>query len=152
MHRAQAEAVLGAGVAVIIDKPFAPTAADAIIAASEAAGAPVFVFQNRRWDADLLTLRRLLADGALGDVVRFESSFERWSAPKTGRWQTRVTPAEGGGILFDLGSHLVDQALVLFGPAQVTAAETRIVHTGGASEDDAFVSLLHAGECGRTSR
>ncbi|KQQ00781.1 MULTISPECIES: Gfo/Idh/MocA family protein [unclassified Rathayibacter] len=145
VHRAQAEAVLAAGVAVIVDKPFVPTAADAdaIIAASEEAGAPVFVFQNRRWDADFLTLQRLLREEALGDVLRFESSFERWSAPKTGRWQARVTPAEGGGILFDLGSHLVDQALVLFGPAVATAAETRVVHSGGASEDDAFVSLLH---------
>ncbi|SMH35861.1 Predicted dehydrogenase [Rathayibacter oskolensis] len=147
VHRAQAEAVLGVGVAVIIDKPFAPSVADAdaIIAASEAGGAPVFVFQNRRWDADFLTVQRLLRDGALGDVIRFESSFERWSAPKTGRWQTTIGADEGGGILFDLGSHLVDQVLVLFGPATVTAAETRVVHPGGASEDDAFVSLLHAG-------
>ncbi|PPF82830.1 oxidoreductase [Rathayibacter rathayi] len=145
VHREQAVRALEAGVAVVIDKPFAPSTADAdaIIAASEASGAPVFVFQNRRWDADLLTLRRLLHKGVLGDVIRFESTFERWSAPKTGRWQSRIGVAEGGGILFDLGSHLVDQALLLFGPATVTAAETRVVHAGGASEDDAFVSLLH---------
>ena len=145
VHREQAEQVLAAGVAVVIDKPFAPSTADvdAILAASEAAAAPVFVFQNRRWDADFLTLRRLLGEGALGEVIRFESTFERWSAPKTGRWQTAIGPEQGGGILFDLGSHLVDQALVLFGPAVVTAAETRVVHEGGASEDDAFVSLRH---------
>ncbi|KZX21605.1 Gfo/Idh/MocA family oxidoreductase [Rathayibacter tanaceti] len=147
VHREQAEAALAAGAAVVIDKPFAPSTADAdaIIAASEASGAPVFVFQNRRWDSDLLTLRRLLAEGALGEVFRFESTFERWSTPKTGRWQNRIGTHEGGGILFDLGSHLVDQALMLFGPASVTAAETRVVHPGGASEDDAFVSLLHGG-------
>ncbi|AZZ55448.1 Gfo/Idh/MocA family oxidoreductase [Rathayibacter iranicus] len=147
VHRAQAEQVLAAGVAVVIDKPFAPSTADAdaIIAASEASGAPVFVFQNRRWDSDLLTLRRLLAEGALGQVLRFESSFERWSAQKTGRWQSEIGVPEGGGILFDLGSHLIDQALLLFGPARVTAAETRVVHPGGASEDEAFVSLLHRG-------
>ncbi|WP_249028216.1 Gfo/Idh/MocA family protein [Rathayibacter tritici] len=129
----------------MIDKPFAPSTADAdaIIAASEASGAAVFVFQNRRWDADLLTLRRLLDEGALGEVLRFESTFERWSARKTGRWQSEIGVAEGGGILFDLGSHLVDQALLLFGPATVTAAETRVAHEGSASEDDAFVSLLH---------
>ncbi|MBO0982338.1 Gfo/Idh/MocA family oxidoreductase [Rathayibacter sp. SD072] len=145
VHREQAVAVLEAGVAVVVDKPFAPSVADAeaIIAASEASRAPVLVFQNRRWDADLLTLQRLLGEGALGDVLRFESTFERWSAPKTGRWQGEIGPEQGGGILFDLGSHLVDQALVLFGPAVVTAAETRIVHPGGASEDDAFLSLLH---------
>lgn len=147
VHREQAVAVLEAGVAVVIDKPFAPSVADAdaILAASEASGAPVLVLQNRRWDADFLTLRRLLDEGALGEVVRFESTFERWSAPKTGRWQSAIGPEQGGGILFDLGSHLVDQALVLFGPATVTAAETRVVHAGGASEDDAFVSLLHRG-------
>ncbi|QHC70584.1 Gfo/Idh/MocA family oxidoreductase [Rathayibacter sp. VKM Ac-2801] len=145
VHREQAVRVLEAGAAVVIDKPFAPSTADAdaIIAASERSGAPVFVFQNRRWDADLLTLRRLLGEGVLGEVLRFESTFERWSAPKTGRWQSGTGPAEGGGILFDLGSHLVDQALLLFGPAVVTAAETRTVHEGSASEDDAFVSLLH---------
>jgi scyllo-inositol 2-dehydrogenase (NADP+) len=147
VHREQAVAVLEAGVAVVVDKPFAPSVADAeaIIAASEASGAPVLVFQNRRWDADFLTLQRLLGEGALGAVLRFESTFERWSAPKTGRWQSAIGPEQGGGILFDLGSHLIDQALVLFGPATVTAAETRVVHPGGASEDDAFVSLLHAG-------
>ncbi|QHC60783.1 Gfo/Idh/MocA family oxidoreductase [Rathayibacter sp. VKM Ac-2760] len=145
VHREQAEQVLSAGVAVVIDKPFAPSTADvdAILAASEAGGAPVFVFQNRRWDADLLTVRRLLREGALGEVIRFESTFERWSAPKTGRWQAEIAPEQGGGILFDLGSHLVDQALLLFGPAVVTAAETRVVHAGSAAEDDAFVSLLH---------
>lgn len=145
VHRAQAVAALQSGSAVVIDKPFAPNVADAdaIIAASEESGHPVFVFQNRRWDGDFLTIRRLLAERALGTVIRFESTFERWGAPKQGRWQTQIPVAEGGGILFDLGSHLIDQALHLFGPADVVAAETRILHHGGASEDDAFVSLLH---------
>lgn len=146
VHGEQALAALAAGSAVVIDKPFAPTLveADAIIAASEAAQRPVFVFQNRRWDADLLTIRRLLAEQALGAVHRFESTFERWGTPKHGRWQAQIPISQGGGILFDLGSHLVDQALHLFGPAKVTAAETRVLHPGGVSEDDAFVSLLHA--------
>ncbi|NQX13632.1 Gfo/Idh/MocA family oxidoreductase [Microbacteriaceae bacterium VKM Ac-2855] len=145
VHREQAVAALDAGSAVVIDKPFAPTVADAdaIIAASERSGRPVFVFQNRRWDADLLTVRRLLRENRLGRVLRFESTFERWSEPKRGRWQTSIPVSQGGGILFDLGSHLIDQTLLLFGPAAVTTAETSILHHGGASEDDAFVSLLH---------
>lgn len=147
VHRQQAVAALEAGAAVVIDKPFAPTLAEAdeIIAASERAGRPVFVFQNRRWDADFLTLQRILAEHRLGRVLRFESTFERWSEPKRGRWQTSIPVAQGGGILFDLGSHLIDQAVQLFGPATVTTAETSILHHGGASEDDAFVSLLHSG-------
>ncbi|NQX27834.1 Gfo/Idh/MocA family oxidoreductase [Microbacteriaceae bacterium VKM Ac-2854] len=147
VHREQAVAALEAGSAVVIDKPFAPSLADAdaIIAASERADKPVFVFQNRRWDADFITLRKLLEENRLGRVLRFESTFERWSEPKRGRWQTEIPVSKGGGILFDLGSHLIDQALQLFGPATVTAAETSILHHGGASEDDAFVSLLHEG-------
>jgi predicted dehydrogenase len=74
------------------------------------------VFQNRRWDGDFLTVRRILASGELGDVYQFESSFEHW-APEAGpRWQDVTPAAHGGGVAFDLGSHLVDQALILFGP------------------------------------
>lgn len=145
VHRQQGVAALEAGAAVVVDKPFAPSLddVDALIAASESAGRPLIVFQNRRWDGDFLTVRRLLDEGAFGDVVRFESTFERWGAPKVGRWQSQVTVAAGGGILFDLGSHLVDQALQLFGPAETTAAETRMLRLDGASEDDAFISLAH---------
>lgn len=145
VHREQAVTALEAGAAVVIDKPFAPSVADAeaIIEAADAAGAPVTVFQNRRWDGDFLTVRRLVESGALGTVHRFESTFERFGAPKRDQWQGQITPAQGGGILFDLGSHLIDQALTLFGPARLEVAELRAVREGLGSEDDAFVSLLH---------
>jgi predicted dehydrogenase len=144
VHPQQALAAFDAGSHVVIDKPFAPSVADAkqIIAKAETTGKRLAVFQNRRWDGDFRTVQQLIADGALGEVFRFESTFERWGTPKPGQWQEEITPGQGGGILFDLGSHLVDQALHMFGPAHVEAAELRAVR-GGASEDDAFLSLLH---------
>ena len=145
VHREQAIAALEAGAAVVVDKPFAPSVADAeaIIAAADRAGRPLTVFQNRRWDGDFLTVRRLLDEGALGRVHRFVSSFERFGAAKRELWQGRLTPEQGGGILFDLGSHLVDQALTLFGPASLEHAELSTVREGLGSEDDAFLSLRH---------
>jgi len=145
VHREQAVAALEGGAAVVIDKPFVPSVADAeaIIAAAEAAQRPLTVFQNRRWDGDFLTVQRLLERGALGTVHRFVSTFERFGAPKHDQWQGQITPAQGGGILFDLGSHLIDQALTLFGPATLEVAELRSVREGLASEDDAFLSLRH---------
>ena len=101
------------------------------------------VFQNRRWDGDFLTVRKLIREGALGQVHRFESTFERWSPEVRKRWQDTTTTSQGAGIVFDLGSHLVDQALQLFGPATLTAAELSILRPGSVSADDAFLSLLH---------
>jgi predicted dehydrogenase len=145
VHREQAVAALEAGAAVVIDKPFVPSVADAeaIIAAAEKAGRPLTVFQNRRWDGDFRTVTRLVQSGALGTVHRFESTFERFGAPRQGTWQGQISPAQGGGILFDLGSHLIDQALTLFGPATLEVAELRAVREGLGSEDDAFLSLRH---------
>ena len=102
------------------------------------------VFQNRRWDGDFLTLRRLLAEGALGDVHRFESRFERWRpTPKEG-WRESGDPADAGGTLYDLGSHLIDQALVLWGPVARVYAEVDRRRPGVQVDDDAFVALEHA--------
>lgn len=145
VHREQAIAALEAGAAVVIDKPFAPTVADAeaIIASAHAAGRPLTVFQNRRWDGDFLTVRRLVDERALGRIHRVESTFERMGAAKREQWQGQLTPAQGGGILFDLGSHLVDQVLTLLGPATLEHAELTTVREGLGSEDDAFLSLRH---------
>ncbi len=145
-HLEQGLAALEAGAAVVIDKPFVPTVSDAkkLIAAAEDADRVLTVFQNRRWDGDFLTVKRLIAEGALGTVHRFESTFERWSGPNRDRWQDTTTIEQGAGITYDLGSHLVDQALQLFGPAVVEQAELQIVRDGAVSDDDAFISLLHS--------
>jgi predicted dehydrogenase len=144
VHLSQGLAALEAGSAVVIDKPFVPSVLDAkkLIAKSDEVGKPLIVFQNRRWDGDFLTLAKLVRSGQLGTVHRFESTFERWGTPKPGQWQETTTIAQGAGITFDLGSHLIDQALHLFGPATVEQAEMAYVR-GAASEDDSFISLLH---------
>jgi predicted dehydrogenase len=144
-HLEQGLAALKAGAAVVVDKPFAPSvaAAEALIAAAAAVQRPLIVFHNRRWDGDFLTVKKLIASGRLGDVTRFESTFERWAGPRRERWQDTTTPAEGAGITFDLGSHLIDQALQLFGPVAQLHAELKVQRAGGVSEDDTFVSLRH---------
>jgi predicted dehydrogenase len=135
-------------LAVVVDKPLAATAQEAkdLAARARERGRLVTVFQNRRWDGDFLTARRLIEDGDLGEVVRFESRFERWRPePKEGAWRENADPADAGGLLFDLGSHLVDQALVLFGRARTVYAEVDVRRPGAAVDDDTFVAITHAG-------
>lgn len=147
-HVPLAEAALAAGLAVVVDKPLAPSAAEGrrLIETARRRGLPLTAFHNRRWDGDFLTLRRLVERGALGRVLRFESRFERWRPePKPG-WRQRGGAAEAGGVLFDLGSHLIDQALVLFGPVQRVAAELAPGYDGAEVDNDAFVALDHS--CG----
>lgn len=144
-HLEQGLAAFAAGASVVVDKPFAASVAEAeqLISAAKSANRPLAVFQNRRWDSDFLTVKKLLSAGQLGEVHRFESTFERWSPALRDRWQDTTTVAQGAGITFDLGSHLVDQALHLFGPASVDHAELSIIREGGTSDDEAFISLLH---------
>ncbi|WP_433547480.1 Gfo/Idh/MocA family protein [Streptomyces sp. CA-294286] len=145
-HVALATAALEAGLAVVVDKPLAATAAEARGLAALAAdrGLLLSVFQNRRWDNDFLTLRALLADGELGDVQRFESRFERWRPQPKGGWRESGDPAEIGGLLYDLGSHVVDQALTLFGPVTHVYAESDVRRPGAEADDDTFLALTHA--------
>jgi scyllo-inositol 2-dehydrogenase (NADP+) len=92
-----------------------------------------------------LTLSRLLDEGALGQVHRFESRFERWRPQvKADSWRERPDPAEAGGLLYDLGSHLIDQSLHWFGPVLSVYAEQRMVRPGAHVDDDVFVALRHA--------
>ncbi|MEW2245776.1 Gfo/Idh/MocA family oxidoreductase [Streptomyces sp. NPDC006975] len=145
-HVPLATAALEAGLPVVVDKPIAGTAAEAraLAALAEDRGLLLSVFQNRRWDNDFLTLRKLLAEGALGDVWRFESRFERWRPQPKGGWRESGDPAEIGGLLYDLGSHVVDQALVLFGPVTQVYAEAVVRRAGAEADDDTFLALTHA--------
>jgi predicted dehydrogenase len=144
-HFPQAKAALEAGLDVVVDKPFAVSSAQGqeLIAVAERLGRVLTVFQNRRWDGDFLTLRKLLAGEALGSVARFESRFERWSPAISKAWKASATAADGGGVLFDLGTHLIDQALQLFGPAVVVHAELQIRRPEEKADDDSFVVLRH---------
>ncbi|MEV4555441.1 Gfo/Idh/MocA family oxidoreductase [Kitasatospora sp. NPDC049285] len=145
-HLPVARAALEAGLPVVVDKPVAATAAEAAALADFAAerGLLLTVFQNRRWDADFRTVRALLAEDALGEVHRFESRFERWRPEVGDGWRESADPADAGGILYDLGSHLVDQALTLFGPVREVYAEVDARRPGAAVDDDAFLALTHA--------
>ncbi len=145
-HAPLAKAALAAGCHVVIDKPFAVTAEDARELASLAArhGRLAIPFQNRRFDADVLTLQRLLRDGALGAVHRFESRYERWRPTPKPRWTVEGADSRGEGLLLDLMVHLVDQALVLFGPARDVYAEFDRRHPQVHVIDDVFVALTHA--------
>ena len=139
-------AALEAGLPVVIDKPLAATSADGqrLEAAARQRKLMLTVFHNRRWDGDMLTVQRLLAEGALGDVLRFESRFDRWRPQRAGdAWRERGDRAEAGGVLFDLGSHLVDQALVLFGEVDGVYAEVDRRRTGALVDDDVFLALRH---------
>jgi len=128
-----------------VDKPFAVTSAqgEELIALAGHLGRVLTVFHNRRWDGDFLTLQKLLAAEALGRVTRFESRFERWSPAIAKAWKARATASDGGGVLFDLGSHLIDQALQLFGPATVLHAELQARRSDERADDDVFLVLQH---------
>ncbi len=145
-HASQAAAAIDAGLAVVVDKPLAVTPAEGeqLVEAALARGIMLTVFQNRRWDGNFLTVRRLVEDRSLGQVSRFESRFERWRPePKPG-WRESGSPDDAGGLLYDLGSHLVDQALVLLGPVVSVYAEVDARRPTVQTDDDVFVALTHA--------
>ncbi len=135
-----------AGTPVVVDKPVATTAADArrVRDAADAAGVPVAVYHNRRWDGDFRTLRSLLDGGRLGTVSRLVSRFERWRPAVAGGWRESGDPEAGGGVLLDLGPHLVDQALQVFGPVARVYAEVDARRPGAEVPDDVFLALEHA--------
>jgi predicted dehydrogenase len=146
-HVPLAQAALESGAHVVVDKPFAPTAdeARAIGALAERVSRLAIPYQNRRWDGDFLTVQRLLRENRFGDVMRFESRFERWrAAPKPG-WIVPDAAARAEGVVYDIGTHLIDQALVLWGPVTSVYAELEQRHPEVQVEDEAFISLVHAG-------
>lgn len=143
-HVPLALAAIEAGLPVVVDKPLAPSAAEGrrLIEASEERQVLLTVFQNRRWDGDFRTVQALAAADLLGPLVRFESRFERYRPePREGTWRESPEPDEAGGLLFDLGSHLIDQALVLLGPPWSVYAELNVQRPGARVDDDTFVSL-----------
>jgi scyllo-inositol 2-dehydrogenase (NADP+) len=144
-HVPLARAAIEAGLAVVVDKPLAATADEgrALVRDAHERDVMLTVFQNRRWDGDFLTVLGLLEEGALGDVARFESRFERWRPDLSGGWRESGDPQDAGGLLNDLGSHLVDQALVLFGPVTQVYAELDSRRIGVQTDDDSFVALRH---------
>jgi predicted dehydrogenase len=142
-HFELARKALSAGKHVVVDKPFTVTADDAAQLISLAAQHRrlLSVFQSRRWDADLLTLRQILAQGLLGKVIQFESRYDRYRPEPRQRWREQAVP--GSGIWFDLGSHLVDQALQLFGPPEAVYSDLELQRQGAQAVDYFHVVLRY---------
>ncbi|MBB5789472.1 Gfo/Idh/MocA family protein [Jiangella mangrovi] len=144
-HAELALAVVDRGLAAVVDKPLTVHLADAeaLIARAESTGAVLTAFQNRRWDGDFLTVRRLVESGALGEVRRFESRFEWLSARPRPPWKSGTSGRDGGGVAYDLGSHLIDQAVQLFGPVADVYGELDAHRPGRVNDDDSFIALTH---------
>lgn len=145
-HVPLAKAALSAGLPVVVDKPLAVTAGQArdLVELARENGLMLTVFQNRRWDGDFLTLDRLISAGELGEVTRLESRFERWRPVPRGGWRETGGADEAAGLLYDLGSHLVDQVLRLLGPVVDVYAESDTRRPGVNADDDTFIALSHA--------
>lgn len=141
LHAEQARAAIAAGKHLVIDKPLAPTLAEARDIAERArqAGTILSVFHNRRWDSDFLTLRSLIETGQLGDIVEFDSHFDRFRPTVGTRWKDQRT----AGVWQDLGPHLVDQALVLFGMPTAVITDLAILKPGGLAPDYARATLVY---------
>jgi scyllo-inositol 2-dehydrogenase (NADP+) len=141
VHHALAAAALRAGRHVVVDKPFALATADAdeLIALAAAADRRLSVFHNRRWDGDFLTVRRVLEAGALGEVAELVSRYDRFRPAPRGSWKEAAVP--GSGVLWDLGPHLVDQAVALFGPPQTVWADVGVQRPGVEAVDYAHLVL-----------
>ena len=142
LHAEHALAAIAAGRHVLVDKPFATTLADARrVAAAETGGRSLTVFQNRRWDSDFRTLKRLIAEGVLGEIVQLESHFDRWRPVPAALWKE----ARAGGAWLDLGPHLVDQALQLFGMPEAIDADLATLREGAPAPDYFHVTLRYPG-------
>nr|WP_295111143.1 oxidoreductase [uncultured Caulobacter sp.] len=140
-HAEHARQALAAGKAVLIDKPFATTldGAQALAEQAARAGLLLSVFHNRRWDSDFLTIKQLIADGALGEVTHFESRYDRFRPVVVDQWKERA----GAGTWYGLGPHLVDQALQLFGMPLGVYADFAVQKDSGEAVDYCHVVLRY---------
>ncbi len=146
-HYALAKEILSAGKNVVVDKPMSVTSAEAaeLIRLAKKHNVLLAPFHNRRWDSDFLTVQKLLHEGSLGRLVGFESRFDRWRpAPLTERMWKEKTET-GGGTLLDLGPHLADQALMLFGLPEAVSADVLREKDGPGVDDAITVRLRYPG-------
>src|SRR5215510_11354968 len=142
-HYPLARQCLLAGRDVVVDKPFTTTYREAadLVALAQQRGQMLTVYQNLRSNGDFRTIRRLVESGCLGRIVLYEAHFDRYRLQmRPGAWRERAEP--GSGVFFDLGVHLIDQALVLFGRPEAITADIR-VERDGAVVDDAFDVTMH---------
>jgi predicted dehydrogenase len=143
-HFDLAREFLEAGKHVVIEKPFTPTSAEAdeLTHLAKKAGRKIFVYQNRRWDGDFKTIQQVVYQGYLGEILEYEAHFDRF-APGARRSAWRDEPLPAGGVLYDLGSHLIDQALVLFGLPHSVFADIRMLRAESRVDDCFEVKLFY---------
>ncbi|MBG9798071.1 oxidoreductase [Brevibacillus laterosporus] len=153
LHYEMVKEAIHAGVHIVVEKPFVVTTqeADELIELNKPTGKVLSVYQNRRWDNDFLTIQRLYQEGRLGDIYHFESHYDRYRPEVRDRWRENAGP--GSGILYDLGSHLLDQAIMMFGMPKAVTADVQAQRPGAKTDDYFHVILqyerlrviLHAG-------
>ena len=136
MHFQNAKIALEAGKNVVIEKPFALNTqqADSLINIAQANDLRLTAYQNRRWDADFLTIKRLMDDNLLGEIIDYEARFDRFR-PDVPHGTWKEVPKEGAGNLYNLAPHLADQALALFGTPKSVSATIRTVRAGALTDD-----------------
>ncbi|KAH9222759.1 hypothetical protein DL95DRAFT_380484 [Leptodontidium sp. 2 PMI_412] len=146
-HFTFTKSALQAGKHVIVEKPFVPSSeqADELIAISKETGKLICVYQNRRWDSDFLTVRKLISEGTIGRVVEFETHFDRYKPVKPESWKGTLGMEQAGGVVYDLGTHLIDQAYVLFGLPRSVNAVFENQRDDGSEEPDSITVLLGYG-------
>ena len=147
-HAAIAAAVLARGLPVVVDKPVTPASGQTreLRALARSAGTAVVPFQNRRFDGDFRTVADLVSGGALGALSTFESRYERWQPGVSPRaWKNDPGPGAGTGLLSDLGTHLIDQAVALFGRPHSVYADLAVRRPASRVDDDVFVALGYPG-------
>jgi predicted dehydrogenase len=142
-HAELTRAALLAGKHVVVDKPFTLTLAEArdLARLAQEKHRELLVFHNRRWDSCFLTIRDALERGEIGRVTRFHSHFDRFRPQVRDRWRENGEP--GSGILYDLGPHLIDQALMLFGAPQAVSADIAVLREGGQADDEVRITLRY---------
>jgi scyllo-inositol 2-dehydrogenase (NADP+) len=143
-HYEFARAAILAGKHVVVDKPFTVLSSEAqqLVDLAKSRHRILTVFQNRRWDGDFLTVSEIVRSQRLGRLVEFASSFDRFRPGlKPGAW--REEPGPGAGLLYDIGPHLVDQALVLFGMPTALRADIRVERDNAATDDRFEVALQY---------
>ncbi|PQE12888.1 hypothetical protein CJF30_00002800 [Rutstroemia sp. NJR-2017a BBW] len=144
------KSALQAGKHVLVEKPFVPTSAEAseLISISKETGKLICVYQNRRWDSDFLTVKKLIGEGKLGRIVEYETHFDRYKAERPPTWKGSLTMDQAGGVVYDLGTHLIDQAYCLFGMPKTATAIFANQRGDGAAEPDSMTVLLGYGDKG----
>jgi predicted dehydrogenase len=149
-HFSFTKSAIEAGKHVIVEKPFVPTSGEAqeLVELSAKTGKLICVYQNRRWDSDFLTVKKLLDEGTIGRCVEFNTHFDRYKPARPETWKGTLGMDQAGGVIYDLGTHLIDQAYVLFGmPASVTAIFAN-QRNDGVAEPDSITVLLQYGNGG----